>query len=164
MFAGSLHGFVFSLTRSETLTHDIVQETFIKVWVGRENLRSELSFKSYLFRIARNHIIDEFRRRMNNPLFEDYMDYCDRVHTESDRVEESIDFDEFHRRLDRAKGKLTPRQREIFEMNKMQGTPPRDIASAFGLSEQTVYNQLSIALRIIRKELERFVLFFVLLL
>ena len=163
MFAGNLHGFVFSLTHSEALTGDIVQETFLKVWATRESLRSDLSFKAYLFRIARNKIIDEFRRRMANPLFEEYMDHCDRSRDEAERIGDAIDFDEFNRRLEQAKRKLTPRQREIFEMNKMQGLPPREIASVFGLSEQTVYNQLSTALRILRREMGSLVVLFLLL-
>lgn len=67
--------------------------------------------------------------------------------------EEQLDFDRFLKELSKAKEKLTQRQRQIFEMNKEDNIPVSEIAAQFGITEQSVRNQLSAALKIIREEL-----------
>ena len=121
-YAGSLYGFVFGLTRSHGLSKDIVQETFIKVWTYRENIDPAKSFKSWLFKISHHLIIDEFRKRLKDPVFESYLDYSDNLQiSSSPSVEQKIDFDLFIDRLNKAKEKLTDRQKEIFELSKEMG-------------------------------------------
>jgi len=114
-----------------------------------------------LFKISRNLIIDEFRKRLSEPLFEDYLNYCDEaVLSTPTEIERKLDFDLFVEELNRAKEKLTSRQREIFEMSKEEGLTSSEIASKLGISEQTVYNQLSTALRLLKKEIKGTLLFF----
>ena len=54
------------------------------------------------------------------------------------------------------KEKLTPRQREIFELNKEQNLSVAEIAEQLCIKEQVVRNQLSTALKIIRAELQQY--------
>jgi RNA polymerase sigma-70 factor (ECF subfamily) len=149
--------------RSKSATNDIVQETFVKIWVKREEIRIDLSFKSYLFTIARNQLLNEFRRQVRNPVFSDYvsLQMIEQVEAESG-IEQAIDFDEFNRRLQWAKQKISPRQAQIFEMNKEQGVSVEEIAAQLNIKEQVVRNQLSVALRTIREEMGHFMLLFVL--
>jgi RNA polymerase sigma-70 factor (ECF subfamily) len=153
MFSGKLYGFVFGLTKSESLTKDIVQETFVRIWTGRQAIDPQQSFKSYLFKIARNLIVDSLRKQMNDPVFEDYLDYAENLalsHNGED-VYRKIDFDRFIRCLDKAKQALSPRQKELFELNKEQGVAAPEIARKLNISEQTVYNQLSAALKTLKQ-------------
>lgn len=152
-YAKQLKGFVFAMIRSEVLADDIIQDTFLKIWMNRQTIDSDLSFKSYLFRIAKNAVIDEFRKNVSNPLFEDYMLHCENILISENHTEQIIDFDQFKDDLKKAKSKLTPKQREIFELNKEEGFSAKEIATQLQITEQTVYNQLSIALQIIKKEL-----------
>ncbi|GHT07430.1 DNA-directed RNA polymerase sigma-70 factor [Bacteroidia bacterium] len=158
-YAGNLYGFVFGLVKSNSLAKDIVQETFIKVWTNRRNIDANQSFKSYLFKISQNLVVDNFRKQMANPVFENYLDYSEELFTEND-IEQHIDFDMFTKRLEMAKHKLTPRQREIFELNKEQGISVPEIAVRLNIHEQTIYNQLSTAMRLLKKEIGIFGFFF----
>jgi RNA polymerase sigma-70 factor (ECF subfamily) len=163
LYAPQLYAYVFSLTGSKSITDDIVQEAFIKIWVKREEIRTDLSFKSYLFTIAKNQLLNEFRRQMKNPVFSDYisLQFIEEIGAES-QIEQAIDFDEFNRRLQQAKQKISPRQAQIFEMNKEEGMSVEEIATQLNIKEQVVRNQLSVALRTIRGEMGRFRLLFVL--
>jgi RNA polymerase sigma-70 factor (ECF subfamily) len=163
-FAGKLYGFAVALTKSNSMAKDIVQETFLRVWVNRKNIDPTLSFKSYLFKVAQNLIVDGFRKQMSNPVFENYLDYRDKLAMSGEDVEQKIDFDLFMKRLEIAKRKLSPRQREIFEMNKEQGMSTSEITERLDLSEQTVYNQLSLALQLLRREIGASFLFVFLIL
>lgn len=163
-YVSVLQPFVYGLTKSQSITKDIVQETFMKVWVNRAQIDPTLSFKSYLFKIARNHVIDEFRRQMSNPLFEDYLQHCESPELSENPTGKDLDYDEFVIRLEKAKQKLQPRQREIFELSKEQGLSASEIASRINVTEQSIYNQLSLSIQILRKEmgpyLPMFILFF----
>lgn len=163
IYAPQLYAYIFSLTESRSVTSDIVQEAFIKIWVKREEVRTDLSFKSYLFTIAKNQLLNEFRRQLKNPVFSDYisLQIVEEIAAES-QIEQVIDFDEFNRQLQRAKQKISPRQAQIFEMNKELGISIEEIARQLNIKEQVVRNQLSAALRTIRGEMRQFMLLFVL--
>jgi len=48
---------------AQDLSEDIVQESFVRVWVHRTELRQSTSPKAYLYRVVRNLVVDELRRR-----------------------------------------------------------------------------------------------------
>lgn len=156
-----LYCFVYSMTKSDVVTQDIVQNTFIKIWMNHSHLNTELSFKSYLFTISYRMVLKEFRQHINHPQMENYMEYCNDSSLAESSGEQAIDFDYFIVELNKAKNKLTPRQRQIFEMNKECNFSVNEIAEQLLLSEASVRNQLSAALKIIRKELNdyRYLLF-----
>lgn len=154
-YASNLYGFVWGLTRSTEQANEIVQDTFIKVWVNRANIDPEQPFRSYLFKIARNRMIDGFRKRADEPLFENYMNYCEEpTFGTPAEAEQQSDFDDFMSALKQAKQQLTPRQREVFELSKEEGLPSGEVAARLGISEQTVYNILSTALRLLKQKLK----------
>lgn len=156
-----LYGYVFRLIRSHESTQEVVQNTFIKIWQNRENLDTNLSFKAYLFKISKNDIIDNLRKSVSNPVFEDYISYCEHekmiIHAEQD-----FDIEMFNLLLNKAKKKLSPRQAEIFELIKEQGLTHTETAQKLSLPEQVVYNYLSQALSILRAEMKQMAPFFIL--
>lgn len=154
IYYSNLYGFVFGLIRSESQTKEILQETFIKLWINRESINPELSFKSYLFKISKNSIVDQYKRQLNNPVFEDYLDYCDNLQLSNNDITQQLDYDQFVEKLEAAKSKLTSRQREIFELSKEQGLSSGEIATILDIKEQTVYNILSSAMNILKKEID----------
>jgi RNA polymerase sigma-70 factor (ECF subfamily) len=153
IYALQLYAFVFKLVKSRSRAKEIVQDTFIRIWTKREQIDETLPFKSYLFTIARNCLLNEFRKQMTDPVFSDYMQLGREEPFSENTVEQKIDFDEFTRQLQHSKKKLPPRQRQIFEMNKEQGLAVKEIAQSLQISEQVVRNQLSAALHTLRDEI-----------
>ena len=49
-----IYTFSLSLLKNIELAEENVQDVFLKIWLHRENLDLQQSFKSYLFTIARN--------------------------------------------------------------------------------------------------------------
>jgi RNA polymerase sigma factor (sigma-70 family) len=154
-WVSSLFRYVYSFVKSTDETKDIVQETFVRVWTNRKNLNPDFAFKSYLFTISYHLLLHEFSRQINNPLMEDYVEYCNEQACDS-AADKLLDFSSFQEDLLRAKSKLSPRLRQIFEMNKEYNLPVKDIADKLSLDEQSVRNQLSSALKIVRKELSQY--------
>ena len=147
-----LYGFIFGLTRSHEQTRELVQEAFIKVWINRQKIDLNLSFKAWLFKMAQNQLKDQLKKQFNNPIFEDYLIHCSDEQL-SLNEQDSFDFEAFNHSLTKAKEKLSPRQVQIFELTKEQGLSATD---RLQISEQSVYNYLHQALSILRKEMSAF--------
>lgn len=157
-----LYHFVFHYVKSEEVTDDIVQDTFIRIWNKRETLDPTLSFKSYLFTISYHSLLKELDRQLKNPLMNDYVEYVEQLHSSDNETTHLIEFDQFQKALKEAKAKLTPRQREIFEMNKECEIKVSEIAAKLSISEQVVRNQLSTALKVLRTEMKSYYTIFLL--
>lgn len=153
-----LYSFVLSLSRSKIDAEEIVQDTFLKLWIKRDTIDSTKSIRSWLFMIAKNRFIDLYRSRMRDPKFAEYME-CHIVDEQdySHHHDSSIrNFDEFKKQLEIAKQDLSDRQREIFELSREQGYTAAEIAQILDLSEQVVHNQVSIATKKLREKMRKY--------
>ncbi|RAX16466.1 RNA polymerase subunit sigma-70 [Pseudarthrobacter sp. AG30] len=61
----ALRRFVLSAIRDPQLAEDVVQETVLRVWQHAPDING--SFRSYLYRTARNVMIDNYRRSQRRP-------------------------------------------------------------------------------------------------
>ena len=61
----ALQRFVLSACRDPQLADDIVQETVLRVWQQAPHITGSL--RSYLFRTARNIMIDNYRKAQRRP-------------------------------------------------------------------------------------------------
>jgi RNA polymerase sigma-70 factor (ECF subfamily) len=153
IYSDVLYGFVLNLTKSPSEAKDILQETFLRVWQTRTKIAEDKSFKSYLYTIARNLVMDSFRNQMRSVAFEEYIDSEAYLSYTENCVENDIDYDEFRRAFEKAKEKLTERQLQIFELSRERELSISLIAKKLHLSKKTVKNQLSLAMKVLREEL-----------
>lgn len=58
----NLRKFVASISGNTDLADELVQDIFVKIWLNRKNLSLIESFKPYLYRCARNLLIDHIRK------------------------------------------------------------------------------------------------------
>jgi len=156
IYADLLYGFVLDLTKSPSEAKDILQETFLRIWINRANISIDYPFKAYLYKIARNLILNSFRKQMNSIAFENYI--CSEEYQENadNNTEKEIYFDEFYKNLEKVKNELPERQKQIFELSREQGMSIAEIARDLNISEQTVKNHLTLALKTLRERLSRY--------
>lgn len=59
-----VRGFVINRCNDRELAADVAQDTWLKVWQNRQSVefRSTTEFRSWVFRIAKNQLVDRFRR------------------------------------------------------------------------------------------------------
>ena len=138
-YSNNLYSFVFAQIKNSTIAEDIVQETFLKLWIVREQLDSNGNIQALIYTIAPNHIIDKA---------------CEKIST-FPTVEEQIDCHEFIDRVQQTKKRLPKRACQIYEMSREKNMPINEIAKALHLSSQTVKNYLTSTLKIFRKELKK---------
>lgn len=153
IYADLLYGFALNLTKSSTMAEDILQDTFLRIWQTRGELSAEMSFKSYLYTIAHNLVIDAFRYQMRSVVFEEYIVSDAYLNYSENTVEKDIIFDEFKNRLEQVKKRFSNRQYQIFELNWGKGLSVSVIAKQLGITEKTVRNQLILIKQALRIEL-----------
>jgi RNA polymerase sigma-70 factor (ECF subfamily) len=154
-YAGMLYGFVLVHTKSTFIAEEVVQDIFIKIWTKRHSLDTKGSFKSLLFTMAKNQIVDVFRQQLNRSEFADFVDYCEEQQSYNP-VEADVYFEEFYEKLNQAKRILPEKQRLVFELSREKGLDTKVIAEKLGLSEQTIKNQLTSALKTLRERLKEY--------
>lgn len=124
-------------------SNDVVQSVFLNTWNRMTEGENPGNLKAYLYTAVRNASLKFIENRDCRP--------TTAVGTYPEVSEESIDTSERDARLWRAIGGLPERCREIFLMCKRDGFSYREIAEELSISEKTVENQMSKALKTLRK-------------
>lgn len=140
---------------------DIVQELFIDLWDKRDRIDIRETAEGYLKVAVRNRVLNHIRSLNTKRKHYD----AARSNLEKEMMSESLNNERELRRLYQEEiGKLPPRMKEIYMLNKEEGLSIAQVAQRLDLSEQTVKNQLGNALKKIRSGLEhyRILLFLVL--
>lgn len=144
----AIYGYTLRMLKSEFYAEGIVQDVFLKVWLHRDRLNSELSFKSYLFTIARNDTFNFLHRAANDKKLREEIFYRrQKFHTRTDDTILEADLELITRK---AIDRLPPKRKLIFTMSRDQGKSYEDISKELGISISTVKNQMSKALEAIR--------------
>lgn len=130
---------------------DVAQETFVRLWHGRDQWESSGGLNALVYRIARNLAIDEQRRRKVR------LDWRSARQESPPRHEvdpgELAEAGELRDAVNRAIRALPERRGEVFVLARFHGMSYREIAQVLGLAEQTVANHMSTALSDIRQAL-----------
>lgn len=145
--------FAMKFLKSQNFAEDIFQDTFTIVWQGRKFINPDASFSAYLYTIMRNRILNTLRdleneQQLKNNIFAQAID----ANNSAEDITFSKDFMEL---VNHAMEKLTPRQREIFEMSRKKEMSHKEIAEALGISVNTVQEHISTSLKAIRAYLQK---------
>ena len=150
-YAESLAGFAASKLYNLDDARDILHDMFIKLWEGRDQLNVTSTLQSYLFAVIRHRIIDKIRKNITRE------EYAAMRQSLADGyepgVEQQIAEKELKQQIQQALNELLPRVKEIYQLSREHNLTNKEIAEKLDLSEQTVKNQLSAALKHLRQSL-----------
>ncbi|MBR1927567.1 MAG: RNA polymerase sigma-70 factor [Bacteroidales bacterium] len=150
MYARRLYAFCMEYTYSREDTEEIVQDAFVWLWKNRSSIRQETTIKNLLFLRVKHFLINAWRARLNEPVFEDYVDYLD---LSSGENADKVEFDEFRSGIESIINQLPHTQAQVVKMSRLDGLKNKEIAEKLRLSEQTVKNALSVGLKFLREKL-----------
>jgi RNA polymerase sigma-70 factor (ECF subfamily) len=132
--------------------HDVVQETFLRIWEKRTELRPELSFLGLVLRVGGNIGLDAIRRKSRHRKLEGDLPLPEI--SEGDDPEQSLRVKLLEAELRRVVAtKLAGRAGLVFVLCRLEEKTYREAAAILGITEKTVENHMNAALRVIRKEL-----------
>ncbi len=149
----ALHKLIYFKTRDSHLAQDIVQETFLKIWLNRNSLKPELSIFSYMARISSNLIKDHFKHLKVRDKHKDSIPQPTiSIH---DNPENVLDYKILREQIQQiVNNHLSETCRTIFLLSRIEDKSNNEIAETLGISTKKIENQLYYALKIIRKHLK----------
>jgi RNA polymerase sigma-70 factor (family 1) len=147
-YRGRVEAIAFTLTHSETLAEELLQDIFLRIWLKRADLATINDFQSYLFITTRNQAYStlkrEAARRKANQNAAATIDLSDPA------TDHKLLQNDFGRLLEQAITRLPPQQRQAYRLSREQGLSRDEIAATLGLSPNTVKSHISQALKNIR--------------
>lgn len=151
IYSKRLYRFAFSLLKNREDSEGIVQEVFLRVWSKRADIDSTRSFKSYLFTISYNLIMDELRLRLKQ---KDYLSNLDNFFDiEEINSGHEADYNLLKSQIDNLVDELPEKRKQIYLLSREKGLSHKEIAGKLNLSVKTVENQINLALRFLKSRL-----------
>ncbi|WTP19327.1 sigma-70 family RNA polymerase sigma factor [Streptomyces sp. NBC_00191] len=129
---------------------DIVQETLLRCWSKQDLSVGGLLLRPWLFRVARNLVIDGHRRRLARPHEIDGSSWLGELSTEADEIEEMLSSVVVGEALQA----LSFAHREVLYETYFVGRTTQEAAVALGVPQGTVKSRVYYALRALRLALE----------
>jgi RNA polymerase sigma-70 factor (ECF subfamily) len=145
-----LFPFTVSLIKSEAEADDILQEVFVKVWLHRTSFATMENHIGWIFKVAANIASNHLRAKLRRERREKQQDI---QMVAAEEIEESIDAKFVQELVDEAVDCLPEKRRIIFLLSKKEGLSRKEIAHRLHISENTVRNQLSEAVKFIHRYL-----------
>ena len=152
-YAG-MASFVQRFVRSPDLAEELVQDVFLKLWSKREQLAEIETFRTYLFRAARNTALNYLRRAKLERRWREEQGVDDDPPTTFAADEETVE-QEVAVAVQAAINRLPPRCREIFLLSRDGGLTYAEIARSLEISVKTVETQMGRALKSLRSSLQQ---------
>ena len=131
-----IYRFVYIRVEDHQTAEDITSTVFLKAW---ENLKGYqprgIPFRAWLFRIARNSVIDHYRTRKQSAPLDAVINVVeDDAQPLSERIGERLQTDEVLAYMQ----KLTEDQRNVLALKFVQGLTTKEIAQALGKRQGAV--------------------------
>lgn len=147
--------YAMNFLSAKQIAEDIVQELFTTMWEKKMVFLSLPSFRTYLYNAVRNASLNHLKHLNVEAT---YMEHITTTYHEITE-EEDTNEEEVYRLLFRTIDRLPTRCREVFLLH-MDGKKNEEIATALGVSLETVKTQKKRAMQFIKEQMGT--LFFIL--
>ena len=137
--------FAASYVKDRDAAEDIVQDFFVRFWIGRNEISIKSSLKSYLFTSIRNRSLNYLRDNNKTIKLDENIDYLNNILPGNSS--EDIENSEMNLILHDAINKLPAKCKEIFYLCKIKQLSYKEIAEKLEISPKTVENQMGIAFK-----------------
>ncbi|HVI45093.1 MAG TPA: sigma-70 family RNA polymerase sigma factor [Chitinophaga sp.] len=132
---------------------DIVQEIFFSLWKSRHALVLKETLLQYLYSSLRYKIIDFYRlKTVRSKYYDSLLGEDELSYTE---VSEQLYYRQLNILVEEEIRQMPAKMQEVFVLSRDHNLNAVEIAQKLSLSHQTVRNQISIALKRIRKRLDK---------
>jgi RNA polymerase sigma-70 factor, ECF subfamily len=131
---------------------DVVQEVFLGIWKRRQHWRPEGPLKPYLYRSVYNRALNYINKEKSKKRVLDH--YSISRADSPDQPIYELEIKELSQEMWKVIKQLPKRRYLIFILHKVHGLKYKEVADTLGISIKTVDNQMGLALKFLRDELE----------
>jgi RNA polymerase sigma-70 factor, ECF subfamily len=149
-YSGELYGFAYNALGDPGLAEEVVQDAFTSVWRNADRFDpGRASFRTWLYELTRNRIIDLRRRADARPRLADTWDERDAA-----GLDESLEQAALRWQIGAALARLSPDHREVIRLAHFESFTLREIAELLALPLGTVKSRTYYALQHLRLALD----------
>jgi RNA polymerase sigma-70 factor, ECF subfamily len=142
-------------TRARDLSHDIVQETFVRIWEHRSSLKPHQTFLALALSVCHNLVLDSVKHRKVRERLE--ADVPRPGLSEGDDPHEALQRSMLEEELARVlTDELGDKCRTVFLLSRFERMKNQEIADLLGIRLKTVENQINHALKVLKGRLRRY--------
>jgi RNA polymerase sigma-70 factor (ECF subfamily) len=145
----SLVGFAVSYVKEKQIAEELVNNVFLKIWEKWNKIEHQ-SIKKYLFQAVKNTCYNYLRDQKKHLQTDD-------LEATKDVVFQPIDnfaFLETSQKVTLLINHLPPKCKQVFLLSRMGEMQNKQIAKLLDISEKTVENQMTKALKFLRENLK----------
>ncbi len=151
-YKGPLYRFILRQCGQQTVD-ELFQDIWLKVINARSDYQVKASFKTWLYHLARNRIIDLYRRNTIRPV-DNHANELDNVaSTTVDQPEKNLQTQNQYESLLEAIAALPADQKEAFLLREEAGLSVEQIADTCGVNFETAKSRLRYAMKKLRNTL-----------
>ena len=151
-YKAPLYRFVLRQSSQEAVD-ELFQDIWLKVINARHNYQVKASFKTWLYHLARNRIIDLYRRNSIRPVDNNVDELETAANTSVAQPEKNLQTQNQHEALLKAISELPPEQKEAFLLREEAGLSVEQIAETCGTNFETAKSRLRYAVDKLRHKL-----------
>lgn len=147
-YKDKIFNFVIRYLSSREDSEDITEDIFIKVYFKIDKFdKNKGSFKTWLFKIAKNTIYNKLKeRKMVKISYDD-------IYSDKEDIDLNIENNEI---IQNAINKLKKDQKTIILLHYMEGLKYREIAKTLNMPENTIKTKIRRAKEILKNELNEY--------
>jgi RNA polymerase sigma-70 factor (ECF subfamily) len=154
-----LYRFLLGLSGKPELAEEVYQDTWLSLIRSTSQPQGRANFRTWLYQIARNRLIDHWRKHgIHNPLHDSYDEQVHAVIDEATDPQQLLSLSRDSQRLETALQDLPADQREVFLLRAHGDLDLAQIATLTGAQLETVKSRLRYAQQKLRRLLAEEVL------
>jgi RNA polymerase sigma-70 factor (ECF subfamily) len=146
LYSRRVYNLAYRFTASHSAAEDLTQEVFIRVYRSLDQYDAGLGdLSNWLMRLARNLIIDDYRKRQRTPTdsSDDLADHEYRLPSGNDSPQRSLERQERRLQVLAAINKLSPDLRECVILRDIEELTYQEIVDLLQIPEGTVKSRIN---------------------
>ena len=149
----ALVNFAFFYLKNEQEATDTVQEVFMTIWEKKDTFLDTKNPKAYLMTSVKNRCLNKLTRKK---IEQNSVDILDDIIISPDTTLSNIEAKQMEAKIKTLLNNLPDKCKEIFILSRFEQLSYKEIAGLLDVSVKTVENQISNALKMLRKNLFTF--------
>jgi len=152
LYSEKVYRLAFRFLKDKAQSEEIVQETFINLWLSREKLDPEGNLWLYLYVISKRLSLNALREvGKSSNLVENLLHQINEL---QNTTEEKILAHDLELYAEKLIDKLPKQQQLVFKLSRVDGLSHKEIAQQLHISPNTVKNHMVDALKTLKAQLK----------
>lgn len=140
----------YGYTKDYNKSKDLAQEVFLDIWKRREKIEIKTSLRGFLRRAVINQALSANKKNKHDS---EISNEAMHVSTDAD-AHRNVEMNELNQKIQSIVESMPDRCREIFKLSRFENLSHKEISAKLNISVKTIENQITKALKMLRKGLK----------